>query len=147
MERVREAEQSVMNIVKRYGKLIIIGDQLTVQSIENAMESRKNDSTDFEKFQYISAVRLGDFHLEMNVIIQNIQRLMPSESSVNRGSLGYFAHYIVISHLVSNKAHKIKKVGHYQKSKEFFVTVGREFLHESLKTWLSDKVEEVKRIV
>ena len=82
-----------------------------VASIESAMESRKDSVTDFEAFRYISAVRLGDFHTEMNMIIKDYQRLMPSESSKDKLTLSYFAQRIAVNHLVSNKPSFIKKVG------------------------------------
>ena len=39
-DRMREAEDIVMDVVERFGKLVVSGDQLTVQSIETALESR-----------------------------------------------------------------------------------------------------------
>ena len=80
-----------------------------MQSIETAIESRKGSWTDFESFNYIAAVRLGDFHIEMNTTIKNIQSLMPSESSEDQMTLSYFAQKIVINHLISNKPNSIKK--------------------------------------
>ena len=91
-ERLEESEATVMSIVKRFGKLLIIGDQLTVQSIECAIESRKDSSTDFKAFAYIMDVRLGDFHMEMNATIKNIGRLMPDESGHDPMSFSHFAH-------------------------------------------------------
>ena len=79
--------------------------------------------------------RLGDFHLEMNVIIKNMERLMTSESSKDKFSLGYFAQLIGISHRVSNKPQQIKKVGYYEGNKQFFLTVGTEFLKDALKLY------------
>ena len=114
-----------------------------MQSIENAIESRKGSLTDIEKLRFILVVRLGDFHLEMNAVIKNIQCLIPSESSLDKCSLSYFAHRIVIEHLLSNKPQKIKKVGHYQMNKQFFMSIGKEFVRDALKSFLSEKVEKI----
>ena len=134
-----------MKIVERFGKLILLGDQLTVQSIENAFQSRKDSCTDFEAFNYIHVVKLGDFHMEMNAVIKSIQSMMPSESSIDKASLSYFARRLVIEHLVSNKANMIKKVGNYQMNQQFFVTVGREFLRSALKTFFKDHILEIEK--
>ena len=80
-----------------------------MQSIETALESRKGSWTDFEAFNYILAARLGDFHIEMNATIKNMQSLMPSESSEDQLTLSYFAQKLVVNHLISNQPSKIKQ--------------------------------------
>ena len=80
-----------------------------VASIETAIESRKGSWSDFESFKYILAVRLGDFHLQMNAVIKNLVTLMPPKYSKDIGTLAYFANRIVVTHLVSNKPNLIKQ--------------------------------------
>ena len=80
-----------------------------VACIETAIEARKDSSNDFEGLRYISAIRLGDFHTEMNVMIKNFHRLMPSETSKDGLTLSYFAQRIGVNHLLSNKPSAIKK--------------------------------------
>ena len=107
-------------------------------SIETAIESRKDSCTDFEAFRYILAVRLGDFHMEMNAVIKHLERLMINESSKDRMTLGYFAQKLVMSHLVSNIPAKIKKCGNYETNKQFLMTVGNEFLRDALHIFLKE---------
>ena len=135
-----------MKVVQNHGKLVIFGDQLTVQCIETAIESRKESCCDFEGFRYIGGVRLGDFHLEMNATIKNIQRLMPTESSRDEHTLGYYSQRIAINHLVSNKPNKIKKVGNYEVHRRFLLTIGEEFLRNSLKTFFAEHIDRIEQI-
>ena len=89
--------------------------------MENAIESRKDSWTDFESFKYVLAIRLGDFHLEMNAVIKNYQNLMKSETSKDQGTLASFARLIVINYKIFNKPQLIKKMGNYETHKQFFI--------------------------
>ena len=83
---LRQAERVVMTVVEKHGKLLLVGDQLTVVCIESAMQARKDHTTDFESFKYILGVKPGNFHLEMNVVIKNYQSLMKTISGTNQAS-------------------------------------------------------------
>ena len=113
-------------------------------SIETAIESRKGSWNDFESFKYILAVRLGDFHLQMNAVIKNLVALMPPKSSKNVGSLAYFANRIVVTHLVSNKPNLIKKVGNYETNKQFLLLIGSELLRDSLQAFFPSHIEDLE---
>ena len=59
LEDVREAEKVVMKEVERFGKLILYGDQKTVEDVQIALEARKDGVTDMEAFNYILIIIIG----------------------------------------------------------------------------------------
>ena len=60
LEDVREAEKVVMKEVERFGKLILYGDQKTVEDVQIALEARKDGVTDLEAFNYILIIIIGE---------------------------------------------------------------------------------------
>ena len=117
---------------------------LQVKCIETAIECRQDSCTDFEAFKYIMVVRLGDFHMEMNMVIKSIQKLMPSDSSRDSLSLSYFSQRIMISHLLSNKPNKIKQVGKYEIHKQFILAIAKELLYDVLPLFFCEHIEDIK---
>ena len=102
-EELREAENIIDRVVDRFGKMILWGDQLTVKKALEAISSRKEDWNKLERLEYIGILMLGDLHIMMALVCKSFKSLMPTETSVNPGTLGSFASILMGSHRISNK--------------------------------------------
>lgn len=112
-EELEEAEKTVDSVVLRFGKCIIYGDQLSVDSAQDSFESRKIDATMFERFEWILVLWMGDLHIQMSGCTKHHTALYPVLSSVDPCTMGRFATDLGRSHLISNDDKKIKKCGNY----------------------------------
>ena len=68
LEDLRKAEKVVMKEVERFGKLILYGDQKTVEDVQIALEARKDGVTDLEAFNYILIIIIGEQRALMSII-------------------------------------------------------------------------------
>ena len=91
-------------------------------------------------------VSLGDFHVEMNMVIKSIQKLMPSGSSRDMFSMSYFSNKLMISHFLSNKPNRIKKVGNYEIHKQFLLIIAKESLRDVLPLFFCEHMEDIMEV-
>jgi hypothetical protein len=137
-EEVRAAEQVVKVKLEQYGKLILFGDQKTVEDTQTAIEAMKYGFTELESLAYIMIIIPGDFHLEMSATIKNAEVLLASFSSQNALSLGQLASRLVVSHRLSNDPSVIKKSGNYEENRQFPELVATEMLRDGLATYKAE---------
>lgn len=134
-EELREAENIIDRVVDRFGKMILWGDQLTVKKALEAISSRKEDWNKLERLEYIGILMLGDLHIMMAMVCKSFKSLMPTETSVNPGTLGSFASILMRSHRISNKESKIKKSGNFEEHSNFMLACGSAILVEALERY------------
>ena len=132
MEELRQAEGVVTEVIKMYGKLILFGNQKTVEDVQTAIEARKDGFTDLEAFAYIMIVIPGDFHLEMAATMKTAEVLLSTTSSQNKLTLGALASRLCVAHRISNDPSVIKRSGNYEENRQFPALVATEFLRDGL---------------
>jgi hypothetical protein len=144
---LRSAEAVVWAVATTHGFLIIHGDQLSVRHALLAINAKKDGFTKAESLKFIEIIRLGDFHTLMAQTAKHLGALMPSPmSSRNPLSLAALAILTYRSHKISNNEKDIKKCGAYEEHENFFVSVGKEFLVDGLKTFLVEQQVDGVRI-
>ena len=137
-EELETAEELLKATAKKHGLLIVYGDQLSVKNALNAIRLRKSAFTIIERFWFILTVRLGDFHLHMNVIEKNIVAMMPSlEDSTDRMTLSFMKNFLMRKG-ITNKPQQIKKCGSFELHSQFFLTIGSEMMMDALTSFKTE---------
>ena len=132
IEELRKAEGIIKEVISNYGKLILFGDQKTVEDVQTAIEARKDGFTDLESFAYIMIVIPGDFHLEMAATMKTAEVLLSTTSSHNKLTLGALASRLCVAHRISSDPSVIKRSGNYEENRQFPALVATEFLRDGL---------------
>ena len=137
-EELLSAEEHLKATAKAHGLLIVYGDQLSVKNAQNAIRLRKSAFTIIERFWFILTVRLGDFHLHMNVIEKNIVAMMPSlEDSTDRMTLSFMKNFLMRKG-ITNKPQQIKKCGSFELHSQFFLKIGSEMMMDALTSFKNE---------
>jgi hypothetical protein len=132
LEELRAAEQVIEAVLEKYGKLILFGDQKTVDDVQTAIEARKDGFTKLESFAYVMIVIPGDFHVEMSATMKTAEVMLSTFSSNNPLTIGQLATRLVVSHRLSNDPSVIKKSGNYEENRQFPAAVATEMLRDGM---------------
>ena len=79
----KEAQERVWTAAKKSGELIVHGDIGIVEVMESAKNLRDQAVTLYEQLQFPKLTRVGLFHIMLNKMIQDVQRRMLVDASVN----------------------------------------------------------------
>jgi hypothetical protein len=126
------AEQVIEAVLETYGKLILFGDQKTVDDVQTAIEARKDGFTKLESFAYVMIVIPGDFHVEMSATMKTAEVMLSTFSSNNPLTIGQLATRLVVSHRLSSDPSIIKKSGNYEENRQFPAAVATEMLRDGM---------------
>ena len=107
-EDVARAETHLLNIAKRRGLLLIIGDQLTYERAFISKQLRKGSITSIERFDLLR-FRLAMFHLLMAKLRKDYELYMPNMSNVFDRSTMAFIRARLSKHEITNEGDRIKK--------------------------------------
>ena len=107
-EDVARAETHLLNIAKRRGLLLIIGDQLTYERAFISKQLRKGSITSIERFDLL-CFRLAMFHLLMAKLRKDYELYMLNMSNVFDRSTMAFIRARLSKHEITNEGDRIKK--------------------------------------
>ena len=138
VEELRESETVVKNLSEKWGEVIIGGDLLTVERIDQNKSLRSSNLSEFEKLGFIGPSRIAVFHFRQNIVLKLFATFLPNlNDSSNPGSLNAFRALTEKAKDISNKENKIKDSLelHYQ----FLVVVSEAFLEEKILCFAREK--------
>ena len=138
LEEREEAEDFIKNEVKRHGELVIHGDQLTVDAIENARRAMKGSLTMLERLDLVSCTSSGMFHVDMSMIIYSFVACMEKEKSLEDVcTMAFFKLHLKNKNHISNLQDNIKESGKFEQHRQFLEGIGIEFFVEAVNTVLA----------
>ena len=114
LEELKHAEEVVKDLVTDWGDIIIGGDLLTVERVDQNKSLTSCNLTEFEKMGFLGPSRIAIFHFRQNIVLKVVAKLLPNlNDSNNPGSLNCFRALTAKSKEISNKVcptfRKIKK--------------------------------------
>ena len=126
-EDIHDAEKIVLSLMEEWGQVLLGGDLLTVERIQQNKNLRLSNLSHFERLGFLGSPRIAVFHLKQNIILKLVAKLLPNlEDSDNPGTLNAFRALTERAKDLSNKESKIKDELelHYQ----FLVAVSEVYL-------------------
>ena len=138
VEELQEAERFVNILMESWGEVIIGGDLLTVERIDQNKSLRSSNLSELQKLSFIGPSRIAVFHFRQNIVLKILASVMPNLSdSGNPGSLNAFRALTEKAKDLSNKESKIKDSFelHYQ----FLMLVAETYLEEKLHSYAVTK--------
>ena len=109
IEEIIAAENKVMSLMDNWGEVIIGGDLLTVERLDQNISLRSSNLTAFSKGSFLGPSRIAVFHFRQNILLKVIAALIPSlYDSSNPGSLNSFRALTDKAKDISNQERKIK---------------------------------------
>ena len=130
-EEIFKAEEIVQNLLQKWGEVILGGDLLTVERIDQNKSLRSSNLTQFERLDFLGPSRIAVFHFRQNILLKLFSNLLPSlEDSDNPGSLNCFRALTEKAKDLSNKENKIKD--NFELHSQFLLAVSEVFLEEKI---------------
>ena len=137
-EELHEAGKIVKVLMKDWGEIIIGGDLLTVERVDQNKSLRACNMTDFEQLGFLGPSRIAVFHFRQNILLKIFASILPNlNDSSNPGTLNSFRALTDKAKDISNKENKIKDQFelHYQ----FIMVVAETFVEEKLVSFAKAK--------
>ena len=104
LDDLRKAEGIVKDLVTEWGDIIIGGDLLTVERIDQNKSLTSSNLTEFDKMEYLGPSRIAIFHFRQNIVLKVFAKLLPNlNDSENPGSLNCFRALTAKAKEISNK--------------------------------------------
>ena len=116
-EEIQNAEVIVHKLLSDWGEVLLGGDLLTVERIDQNKSLRMSNLSKFERLEFLGKPRIAVFHFRQNLLLKLYANLLPSmEDSNNPGSLNCFCALTEKAKDLSNRESKIKDCFeiHYQ---------------------------------
>lgn len=131
--QLHDAEAVVMELMRSWGEVIIGGDLLTVERIDQNKSLRSSNLTEFGKCAFIGPSRIAIFHFRQNILLKVIAAMLPNlNDSSNPGSLNAFRALTDKAKDISNLERKIKE--HFELHYQFILSISEAYVEEK---WLS----------
>ena len=131
LQEIQDAEKVLMALLKEWGEVIIGGDLLTVERIDQNKNLRSSNLTEFSKGSFIGPSRIAVFHFRQNIILKLYAVLMPNlHDSSNPGSLNAFRALTDKAKDLSNQERKIKE--NFELHYQFLITIAESFVEEKI---------------
>ena len=137
-EELHKNDKLVSELLETWGTIIIGGDLLTVERIDQNISLRSSNQSEFEKCGFIGPPRIAIFHFRQNIVLKLFAAILPNlNESSNPGTLNCFRALTEKAKDISNKESKIKDSFelHYQ----FLVVVSEVYLEEKVISFASEK--------
>ena len=137
-DEIHAAESLVNDLMANWGEVIIGGDLLTVERIDQNKSLRSCNLSEFGKCSYIGPTRIAIFHFRQNIVLKIFASILPNlNDSSNPGSLNAFRALTDKAKDISNKENKIKDALelHYQ----FLLMVCETYFEEKLVNFAKSK--------
>ena len=147
VEEVNKAENVVKQKMEEWGDVILGGNLLTVERIEQNKSLRQSNLSYFEQLGFLGQSRVAVFHFRQNLVLKLFANLLPNlENSDNPGSLNIFRALTIKAKDLSNRENKIKD--NFELHFQFILAVSEIFLEQKLKSTLKDAfgVTDVKKV-
>ena len=146
-EEREEAEGYIREQVKKHGELVMHGDQLTVDAIENAKRAMKGSLTMLERLELVSCTSSGMFHVDMSMIIYSFLGCMEKEKSLEDVcTMAFFKLHLKNKKHISNLQGNIKESGKFEQHRQFLEGIGTEFFIEAVNTVLATMAEQGEKV-
>ena len=137
-EEINEAESIVSNLMVEWGTVILGGDLLTVERIEQNKGLRVSNLSYFERLGFLGSSRVAIFHFRQNILLKLFSNLLPNlEDSNNPGSLNCFRALTVKAKDLSNRENKIKDC--FELHHQFLLSVSAVYMEEKLLTSFEER--------
>jgi hypothetical protein len=108
-EDIHDAEKIVLSLMEEWGQVLLGGDLLTVERIQQNKNLRLSNLSQFERLGFLGSPRIAVFHLKQNIVLKLVAKLLPNlEDSDNPGTLNAFRALTERAKDLSNKESKIK---------------------------------------
>ena len=146
-EEIIAAENKVMSLMDNWGEVIIGGDLLTVERLDQNISLRSSNLTAFSKGSFLGPSRIAVFHFRQNILLKVIAALIPSlYDSSNPGSLNSFRALTDKAKDISNQERKIKD--NFELHYQFLMIISEVYLEEKIVSVLKRKfaVHDVSKI-
>ena len=140
LQEIQNAEKVLMALLKEWGEVIIGGDLLTVERIDQNKNLRSSNLTEFSRGSFIGPSRIAVFHFRQNIILKLYAVLMPNlHDSSNPGSLNAFRALTDKAKDLSNQERKIKE--NFELHYQFLMTIAEAFVEEKIFSYAKEKYE------
>ena len=137
----KEADLRVWEEVKRYGRIVIKGDLLTLERLESAKQARRRTSTLYEKLAYIMVARVGMMHASLNKVTIDFQSRLQDEHNVDdKLSISSIKTRIAGLDGITNDRKKIAR--DYETHCQLLEEVGKAAIFSAWDSFVSDMEEE-----
>ena len=104
MEELKRAEDIVKGLVSEWGDIIIGGDLLTVERLDQNKSLTSSNLSEFEKMGFLGPSRVAIFHFRQNIVLKVFAKLLPNlNDSNNPGTLNCFRALTAKAKDISNK--------------------------------------------
>ena len=131
VEEIKNAEEIVHKLQSDWGQIIIGGDLLTVERIDQNKSLRMSNLSKFERLDFLGPSRIAVFHFRQNIILKLYANLLPNlEDSDCPGTLNCFRALTEKAKHLSNMDSKIKD--NFEIHYQFLLSVSEVFLEEKL---------------
>ena len=104
LEDLKEAEAIVKDLIEDWGEILIGGDLLTAERIDQNKSLTSSNLTELEKMGFLGSSRVAVFHFRQNIVLKVFSKLLPNlNDSENPGTLNCFRALTARAREISNK--------------------------------------------
>ena len=137
-EDIQKAEEFLLGLLKEWGEVIIGGDLLTVERIDQNKSLRSSNMSEFGKGSFVGPSRIAIFHFKQNILLKLYAALMPNlHDSNNPGSLNSFRALSDKAKFISNQEGKIKD--DFELHLQFLLAISEVYLEEKIHSFAKKK--------
>ena len=107
LEDLKNAEAKVKAMMQEWGDVVIGGDLLTAERVDQNKSLTSSNLTELDKMGFIGPSRVAVFHFRQNIVLKMFSNLLPNlNDSENPGSLNCFRALTSRAKDISNKVGK-----------------------------------------
>ena len=108
LEELRNAEKVVKDLVNDWGEIIIGGDLLTVERLDQNKSLTRCNLSEYERMGFLGPSRIAIFHFRQNIVLKVFAKLLPNlNDSNNPGTLNCFRALTAKAKEISNKVGQV----------------------------------------
>lgn len=147
IEEIECAEKLLLDLMNKWGDVIVGGDLLTVERFDQNMNLRSSNLTEFSKGSFLGPSRIAVFHFRQNILLKLFAIMLPNlHDSGNPGSLNAFRALTDKAKDLSNQESKIKE--NFELHYQFLMAVAEVFLEEKILSFarVKYKVNDLKEL-
>ena len=109
VEELQKSDVLVKNLIETWGDIVIGGDLLTVERIDQNKSLRSSNQSEFERLGFLGPSRIAIFHFRQNIVLKIFATFLPNLNDANcPGSLNCFRALTEKAKDIGNKENKIK---------------------------------------
>ena len=109
LEDLKDAENKVKDLMDDWGQVVIGGDLLTAERVDQNKSLTSSNLTELEKMGFLGPSRVAVFHFRQNIVLKVFSKLLPNlNDSENPGTLNCFRALTARAKEISNKVGRMR---------------------------------------